>query len=81
MLIIANGSRRKERTRGVANWTLHDLRRTIRSNWARLGISREVAEKYINHISGVHSGMDRIFNRYDYLPEMRAAVAKHEVWL
>ena len=66
---------------GVENWTLHDLRRTLRSNWARLGISREVAEKYINHISGTHSGMDRIYNRYDYLPEMRAAVAKYESWL
>lgn len=66
---------------GVKNWTLHDLRRTLRSNWARLGISREVAEKYINHISGTHSGMDRIYNRYDYLPEMRAAVAKYQAWL
>ena len=25
--------------------------------------------------------MDRIYNRYDYLPEMRAAVAKYQAYL
>ena len=66
---------------GVTHWTLHDLRRTLRTRWAELGISREVAEKYINHVSGVHSGVAGIYDRYSYLPEMRAAVAKYETWL
>jgi integrase len=62
---------------GVHDWTLHDLRRTLRSKWAELGIIREVAEKYINHISGVHSGVEGIYDRYKYMPEMRKAV---ELW-
>ena len=66
---------------GVTGWTLHDLRRTLRTRWAELGISREVAEKYINHVSGVHSGVNGIYDRYSYLPEMKAAVAKYETWL
>ena len=59
-------------------WTLHDLRRTFRTKWDELGISIEVAERYINHVSGVHSGIQGIYNRHKYLPEMRDAVAKWE---
>ena len=65
----------------LAPWTLHDLRRTFRTNWAELGILREVAEKYIHHISGVHSGVSGIYDRYTYMPEMKAAVAKWEAYL
>jgi site-specific recombinase XerD len=65
----------------VAPWTLHDLRRTFRTNWAQLGVPREVAEKYIHHISGVHSGVNAIYDRHDYLAEMKAAVEKWEHYL
>ena len=66
---------------GLAPWTLHDLRRTLRTHWAELGVSREVAERYINHVSGIHSGVQAIYNRYSYLAEMRAAVDRWEVHL
>jgi hypothetical protein len=62
----------------IAPWTVHDLRRTFRTNWAELGVPREVAEKYIHHVSGVHSGVNGIYDRYNYLPETKAAVAKWE---
>jgi integrase len=62
-------------------WTLHDLRRTFRTNWAELGIIREVAEKYINHVSGVHSGVNAIYDRYSFMDEMRKAVALWETRL
>jgi integrase len=63
---------------GVSNWRLHDLRRTLRTKWAELGVPKEVAEKYINHISGVHSGVNAVYDRYNYYSEMRAAVDKWE---
>lgn len=66
---------------GVTGWTLHDLRRTLRTRWAELGILREVAEKYINHVSGVHSGVNGIYDRYFYMPEMKSAVSKWENYL
>lgn len=69
---------RLDKLSGVAGWTLHDLRRTFRSKLAELGVSKEVAEKYINHISGSHSGVSGVYDRYHYVPEMRAAVAKWE---
>jgi len=61
----------------ITSWTLHDLRRTLRTEWAKLRISKEIAERYINHISGEHSGINAIYDRYKYLPEMREAV---ELW-
>jgi integrase len=63
-----------DRKSGVEEWRVHDLRRTARSGFAELGISREVAEKVLNHVSGVHSGLDAIYNRYEYLPERRDAL-------
>ena len=61
----------------IEPWVLHDLRRTFRTNWAEIGIREEVAEKYINHISGKHSGLGRVYNRAKYLEPMRRAV---RVW-
>lgn len=72
---------RLDKLSGVTDWTLHDLRRTFRTKLASLGISREVAERYINHISGVQAGVTGTYDRYNYLPEMREAVAKWEKYL
>ena len=61
---------------GVTGWVIHDLRRTLRSKWAELGILREVAERYINHISGMHSGVPGIYDRFTYWePMVRACTA------
>ena len=69
---------RLDKLSGVKGWTLHDLRRTFRTKLAELGVSKEVAEKYVNHISGSHSGVNATYDRYHYIPEMRAAAAKWE---
>jgi integrase len=65
----------------VTGWVLHDLRRTLVSSWAALGIRLEVTEKYINHISGTHGGIVGIYQRHTFLPEMREAVEKWEAHL
>ena len=62
----------------IRPWTLHDLRRTLRTNWAEMSVTREVAEKYINHVSGAHSGVNAVYERYSYMNEMREAVRKWE---
>jgi integrase len=66
---------------GATGWVLHDLRRTLVSSWAALGIRIEVTEKYINHISGTHGGIVGIYQRHTFLPEMRDAVEKWEAYL
>ena len=66
---------------GVTDWVLHDLRRTLVSSWAALGIRLEVTEKYINHISGTHGGIVGVYQRHSFMPEMREAVGKWETKL
>ena len=70
-----------DKASGVTGWRLHDLRRTFRTKWEELGISPAVSERYINHISGVHSGVQGIYNRHKYLAEMREAVKMWEAHL
>lgn len=67
---------------GVTNWTLHDLRRTLSTNWAALQIPQVVTEKYLNHLSGgTQSPIAQVYNRYSYFKEMQEAVAIWEAHL
>jgi integrase len=59
---------------GCAHWTLHDLRRTYRSMHGRIGTPREIAERLVNHAAGVQTEVEAIYDRWHYLPQMRAAV-------
>lgn len=64
---------------GVTGWQIRDLRRTFRSNMARLRVPREIAEILLNHVTGSNkSELDEIYDRYDYLEEKRDALAKWE---
>lgn len=60
---------------GVTGWTIHDIRRTVRSKLAELGVAREVARKVLNHEDGK---VDRIYNRHEYLVEKREALKRWE---
>jgi integrase len=60
---------------GIAPFTLHDLRRTVRSKLAELGVPREIARKVLNHEDGK---VDRIYNRHEYLAEKREALERWE---
>jgi integrase len=53
--------------------TPHDLRRTVRTGLARLKVSREVAERCLNHAL---PEIEAIYNQADYLDERREALAK-----
>jgi integrase len=61
-------------------WTLHDLRRTYAVIHQRLGTKFEIIECLLNHISGYKSGVAGIYQRYDFMPEMRDAVERFESW-
>jgi hypothetical protein len=58
---------------GVRNWRWHDLRRTVRTGLARLGVPDTVAELAIGHISG-RSSLVRTYDRHDYAAEAEAAL-------
>jgi integrase len=59
---------------GVTNWTLHDLRRTVVSGMARLGIPPQIADKVLNHQTGTISGVAAIYQRHDFLDERKSAL-------
>jgi len=61
---------------GVTGWRYHDLRRTAASGMARLGIPPHIIEAVLNHSSGSVSGVARVYNRFDYAPEKRAALER-----
>jgi integrase len=64
-----------ERVRGDAGLIdvrLHDLRRTLRTGLAELGVSFEVAERVLNHAM---PGLQAVYNRHNYLAEKRTALA------
>jgi integrase len=62
---------------GMRAWTLHDLRRTVASGMAGLGVSLPVTEKVLNHISGSFSGIVSVYQKHDFADEKRAAL---EAW-
>jgi integrase len=59
---------------GVAGWTLHDLRRTMATRMADLGVQPHVIEAILNHVSGHKSGVAGVYNRSTYAAEKRAAL-------
>jgi integrase len=65
---------RLDKACGVADWTLHDLRRTAASGMARLGVGLPVIEKVLNHTSGSFAGVVGIYQRHDFAAEKRAAL-------
>jgi integrase len=67
--------RELDRLSGVTGWTIHDIRRTVRSKLAELGVPREVARKVLNHEDGK---VDRIYNRHEFLAEKREALERWE---
>jgi hypothetical protein len=59
---------------GVTGWTLHDLRRTVVSGMARLGIAPHVADKILNHQCGTISGVAAVYQRHEFLDQRRQAL-------
>jgi integrase len=67
-----------DRISGVTGWTLHDCRRSHASRMASLGVRLEVIEKLLNHVSVSFSGVAGIYQRYNFLDEMKSAVELYE---
>ena len=65
-----------DRLSGVTGWQLHDLRRTVVSGMARLGIPPHVADKILNHQSGTISGVAAVYQRHEFLDERKDALER-----
>ena len=61
----------------IAPWILHDIRRSVASGLASLGVSLPTIEKLLNHVSGSFGGVAGVYQQYNFADEMRAAT---EAW-
>jgi integrase len=59
----------------IAPWRWHDLRRTVRTGLARLGIDRLHGELALNHVSA-QSRLERTYDTHDYEAETLAALGQ-----
>jgi integrase len=65
--------REKEGRGAMAPWVLHDLRRTASTLMNRAAVSSTVAERVLGHVI---LGVQRTYNRYEYLAEKRDALER-----
>jgi integrase len=55
-------------------WRIHDVRRTVATRMADLGVLPHVIEAVLNQISGHKAGVAGVYNRATYAPEKRQAL-------
>jgi len=67
--------REKNGMEEMAPWRVHDIRRTVATQLAKMGFPIHVVEKILNHSSGTISGVAAVYNRHDYAEEKKAALA------
>jgi integrase len=58
----------------LQHWTLHDLRRTVATRMAELGVQPHIIEAVLNHVGGHKGGVAGIYNRATYDKEKREAL-------
>ena len=61
-----------EEASGVTDWTLHDLRRTLRTGLSRLGIRPDISERVIGHAVG--GSLGQTYDTHEYRDEKLAAL-------
>jgi integrase len=60
---------------GIAGWQLRDIRRSVATKMADIGVQPHIIEQILNHVSGHKGGVAGIYNRSSYEREVRAALA------
>jgi integrase len=65
----------------VADWNLHDLRRTAATRMADIGIEPHIIEAIINHHGGHRRGVAGIYNRSRYERAIKAALERWEQYV
>jgi len=71
-------ARSKAKQDPLPAWTIHDLRRTTATGLGRLGISRFVIARILNHADRSVTG---IYDKYEYLAEKRHALGAWEQYV
>jgi integrase len=59
----------------LAPWRIHDIRRSVATHMAEIGVQPHIIEAVLNHVSGHKAGVAGTYNRAAYEREIRAALA------
>jgi hypothetical protein len=59
-----------------AQWVIHDIRRSVATGMADIGIQPHVIEAVLNHVSGHKGGIAGVYNRSEYAKEKREALER-----
>jgi integrase len=73
---FSSQKRRLDDLCGISQWRLHDLRRTMVSGMASLGVAPHIADKILNHVGGTISGVAAVYQRHEFLKERRDALER-----
>jgi integrase len=60
----------------VPPWRLHDIRRSVATHMAGIGIPPHVVEAVLNHVSGFRASVAGTYNRHSYSTEKREALQR-----
>jgi integrase len=75
---LSHAKARIDAAAGIAQpWRIHDLRHTVATRMADLGVQPHIVEAVLNHISGTKGGIAGVYNRALYAAEKKAAL---ELW-
>lgn len=61
--------------KALAPWRIHDIRRTVATGMAELGVQPHIIEAVLNHRSGHKGGVAGVYNRATYGREVGVALA------
>jgi integrase len=64
------------KAQAMVEWRLHDVRRTVATRMADIGIQPHVIEAVLNHVSGHRAGIAGVYNRSLYVAEKRDALVR-----
>ena len=68
---LGRARRRVQKDSGVSDFRIHDLRRTCTTNITKMGFTRFIADRVLNHIA---KGVGGTYDRHDYLKEKTEAL-------
>jgi integrase len=60
----------------IVSWRLHDVRRTVATRMADIGVEPHIIEATLNHHSGFRSGVAGIYNKSPYTAQIAVALQR-----
>ncbi len=75
---FSKAKRRLDQLSGVADWVLHDIRRTVATQMNALGIQDTTVDRVLSHVI---PGVSGVYNKHKYLDEKREALERWAAFL